>query len=76
MVAVERGGGVTGVDEDVAAQVVGAPEGRAAVLADVGLGARRKAAAVCVQHHRLLSRATQRGRIKPSGHAVTVGHTA
>lgn len=40
----------------MAAQVVGAPEGGAAVSADVRLGARRQAAAVGVQqHHRLLS---------------------
>lgn len=43
--------GVTGVDEDVSAEVVGASEGRRAVLANVRLVARRQAASISLQHH-------------------------
>lgn len=43
--------GVTSVDEDVSAKVVGASEGRRAVLADVRLVSWRQAASISIQHH-------------------------
>lgn len=43
--------GVTSVDEDVSAEVVGASEGRRTVLANVRLVARRQAASISLQHH-------------------------
>ena len=59
-----RGGAGTGVDEHVTPEVVGAPEGRAAVLTDVGFGAWRQAAAIRVQHHRLPSQTREKKAIR------------
>ena len=44
----------TCVDEDVSAQVIGAPKGGVAVLTDVGLGAWWQTASICIQQHWLL----------------------